>query len=94
MFGRALKNMVFTRSMSQQASPINVDALKIIHEPSAKCFVMKLNSDSATVTYEKEGNIYNLLESEVPESLRGKGFGTILAKVLLIFLIDFFSLRY
>lgn len=85
MFGRALKNMVFTRSMSQQINSINVDALKIVHEPSTKSFVMKLNSDSAIVTYEKEGNVYNLLESEVPESLRGKGLGTILAKVLLNF---------
>ncbi|GLV41146.1 hypothetical protein CBL_04670 [Carabus blaptoides fortunei] len=41
---------------------------------------MKVNSDTAKVEYVRNGDVLDLTDSFVPESMRGKGLGHRLAK--------------
>lgn len=66
-----------TRFYSVQA---NLQKNPIIE--TAQEFKIPLNTDLfAFVTYETSDNVYNLVHSSVPEQLKGKGLGTILAQV-------------
>lgn len=56
---------------------------QVIHKPSEKVFSLKLNDGVGTVQYQKEGNIYNLMHTLVPDAYQGKGVGSHIAKEVL-----------
>lgn len=73
---------MYTRS--QAASLANQSSNRsngVTHVESAQEFHMKVNSDTAKVEYVRNGDVLDLTESFVPESMRGKGLGHLLAKV-------------
>lgn len=69
---------MLTRSqkLSVVESVLNVD-----HNERDNKFIVRLNSYSAVLEYEKDGNIMKINHTEVPEIFGGKGVGSKLAKV-------------
>lgn len=76
---------MLTRSITRKLSTAKAfQKTTILNDLTKKLFILKLNnanSDAATVSYEKDKDVYVLIESFIPETLRGQGLGKILAKV-------------
>ncbi|AOE50696.1 GNAT family N-acetyltransferase [Kangiella sediminilitoris] len=57
---------------------------KAVHQPMDKRFIVPLEDDhKAVVSYEMQGDILKLVHSEVPEELRGKGYGSVMMEAVL-----------
>ena len=57
---------------------------KAIHQPVDSRFIVPLEDEhKALVNYELDGDSLRLVYSEVPEALRGKGYGSIMMEAVL-----------
>lgn len=57
---------------------------KAVHQPADNRFIVPLeNEHKAIVNYELQGETLRLVYSEVPEALRGKGYGSVMMEAVL-----------
>lgn len=70
-----------TMTLRSQSSKVSTDKLFVEHDKKQSEFVIKINSDRATILYQLDGNTINLKETEVPNVFQGKGVGKVLAEV-------------
>lgn len=68
--------LIRSQKLSVVESVLNVDHNELDNE-----FIVRLNSHSAVLEYERDGNIMKINHTEVPEIFGGKGVGSKLAKV-------------
>lgn len=68
------------RNFCFDACPAIVD-LNIVENESTKRISMKLNGEVAEIRYNKDGDVYILTDSFIPEKYRNRGLGKILAQV-------------
>ena len=57
---------------------------KAVHQPMDNRFIVPLEDEhKAVVSYELQGEALKLVHSEVPEALRGKGYGSVMMEAVL-----------
>lgn len=86
MISLARASMVITRSMSRNLASVSSTNFVIEDRPDENILAMPINGEYAKVDYSRRGNVYELIHSQIPDKLQGKGYGRILAEVI-IFLI-------
>ncbi|KAF2888022.1 hypothetical protein ILUMI_18152 [Ignelater luminosus] len=81
MISLARAAMVKTRSMSRNlASTSFTKDFEIQDNPSESVLTMQINGDYAKVDYSRQGNLYDLIHSAVPDKFQGRGYGQLLAE--------------
>ncbi|WP_223670964.1 GNAT family N-acetyltransferase [Kangiella shandongensis] len=57
---------------------------RAVHQPVDNRFIVPLEDEyNAVVNYEQQGEALKLVYSEVPEALRGKGYGSVMMEAVL-----------
>ncbi|XP_031337920.1 protein NATD1-like isoform X2 [Photinus pyralis] len=75
----------FTRSFSRSQSKIN----ELQDQPERKILSLQLDERNiATVQYERNGDTVDLIHSEIPSELQGKGYGHILAQKTFDYIVE------
>jgi predicted GNAT family acetyltransferase len=59
------------------------DVISVSHDPSAGVFEIRTDEGTALLRYAHQDGKLNLLHTEVPEALEGRGYGAALAKAAL-----------
>lgn len=73
--------MASTRSLSKVVKLLKAGQ---VHDNTAKNILyINFNSHTATVDYERNGDIYDLVHTDIPKELQGRGMGTIFAEVVI-----------
>jgi len=64
------------------------DTISVSHNPAAGQFEIHTEHGVALLRYAHEGSSLNLLHTEVPDALEGRGYGAALAKAALAYARD------
>lgn len=67
---------------------LTVDVGKLINDDVTNTFFLPVDSEMATVSYDKQNGILMLNHTEVPDQYRGQGIGHILAKEVFEYCAD------
>ena len=59
------------------------DSFDVSHDPSARQFEIRTDSGTALLRYVQRGDVIDLLHTETPDSLEGRGYGSALARAAL-----------
>lgn len=74
--------------MASSSTLLNsLKANKIIHDPAAQLISIYLNSHSASVQYNVQADVYDLVHTSIPDEYQNQGLGKILAEVDINFVL-------
>ena len=59
------------------------DPSAVTHDPATGRFEIRTDAGAALLTYERRGDVLEMMHTEVPEAFEGQGFGARLARAAL-----------